>query len=177
MQDTERHSFVERVIGAARLDSRIYEEVEHDRGATKQAAALVVLGSIAMGVVALGSGQVTDFLIGIAFGLAAWAAYAYLAYLIGTRLLAGPETSADWGELARALGFAQAPRLLLALGFVPVLGQIISFVVSIWLLVTTVVALRAALDFGTGRAIGTAVLAWLPYAILLSVLLAAAGSP
>ena len=177
MQDMERHSFVERVIGAARLDSRIYEEVEHDRGATKQAAALVVLGSIAMGVVALGSGAVTDFLIGIAFGLVAWAAYAWLAYLIGTRLLAGPETSADWGELARALGFAQAPRLLLALGFVPVLGQIISFVVSIWLLVTTVVALRAALDFGTGRAIGTAVLAWLPYAILLSVLLAAAGSP
>ena len=178
MQDTERHSFVERVIGAARLDSRIYEEVEHDRGATKQAAALVVLGSIAMSVVALGSGEVTIFLIAIAFGLAAWAAYAYLAYLIGTRLLAGPETSADWGELARALGFAQAPRLLLALGFVPVLGQIISFVVVfIWLPVTTVVALRAALDFGTGRAIGTAVLAWLPYPILLSVLLAAAGSP
>ena len=166
MQDTEGHSFVERAIGAARLDSRIYKEVAHDRGATMQAAALVVLSSIiTAGAYALGSGEVEFFLIAIAFGLPGWAVYAWLAYLIGTRLLAGPETSADWGELARALGFAQTPRLLVALGFVPVLGQVFSFVVWIWLLVTTVVALRAVLDFGTRRAIGTAVLAWLPYVI------------
>ena len=175
MQDTEGHSFVERAIGAARLDSRIYKEVAHDRGATMQAAALVVLSSIiTAGASALGSGEVAYFfLIGIAFGLPGWAVYAWLAYLIGTRLLAGPETSADWGELARALGFAQAPRLLLALGFVPVLGQVVSFVVWIWVLVTTVVALRAVLDFGTRRAIGTAVLAWLPYVIWFATVLVA----
>ena len=104
MQDTERHSFAERVIGAARLDRRIYEEVEHDRDATMQAAALVVLGSIAAGVAALASGDIVSFLLGVfVVGLAGWAVYAWLAYFIGTRLLAGPETSADWGELARTL--------------------------------------------------------------------------
>lgn len=172
-----RRSFVERVIGAAKLDGGVYEEVEHDPGATKQAAALVVLGSIATGVVALGSGQIADFAIGIVLGLVAWAAYAWLAYFIGTRLLAGPDTSASWSEVARTMGFAQAPRLLLVVSFVPVLGQIVAAVVSIWFLVTTVVALRAALDFGTWRAIATAILSWLPYVIVVSILLAAAGAP
>ena len=99
------------------------------------------------------------------------------AYFIGTRLLAGPDTSASWSEVARTMGFAQAPRLLLVVSFVPVLGQIVAAVVSIWFLVTTVVALRAALDFGTWRAIATAILSWLPYVIVVSILLAAAGAP
>ena len=83
MQDTEGHSFFERAIGAARLDSRIYKEVAHDRGATMQAAALVVLSSITPGAAlvvfrsitpgaaTLGSGERVIFLIGIALGLVA----------------------------------------------------------------------------------------------------------
>ena len=172
-----QRSFVERVIGAAKLDRSVYEEVEHDPEATRQAAALVVLGSIATGVAALGSGRPLDFVLGIVLGLVSWAIYAWIAYFIGTRLLAGPDTSASWSEVARTMGFAQAPRLLLVVSFVPVLGAIVGFVVSIWFLVTTIVALRAALDFGTGRAIVTAILSWLPYVIVVAILLAIAGAP
>ena len=172
-----RRSFVERVIAAAKLDRSVYEEVEHDPEATRQAAALVVLGSIATGVAALGSGQVLNFAIGIVLGLVAWAVYAWIAYFVGTRLLAGPDTSASWSEVARTMGFAQAPRLLLVVSFVPVLGAVVGLVVSIWFLLTTVAALRAALDFGTGRAVATAILSWLPYAIVVATLLAAFGSP
>ena len=39
-----------RMVRAARLDSRLYEEVEADRGALGQAIGVVVLGSIASGV-------------------------------------------------------------------------------------------------------------------------------
>ena len=39
-------SFVERVIGAIRLDPATYEEVEHDTGATWQAAAVVAAAAI-----------------------------------------------------------------------------------------------------------------------------------
>ena len=172
-----RRSFVERVIGAAKLDRSVYEEVEHDPEATRQAAALVVLGSIATGVAALGSGRPLDFVLGIVLGLVSWAIYAWIAYFIGTRLLAGPDTSASWSEVARTMGFAQAPRLLLVVSFVPVLGAIVGLVVSIWFLVTTIAALRAALDFGTGRAIVTAILSWLPYVIVVAILLAIAGAP
>ena len=52
------------------------------------------------------------------------------------------------------------------------LGVIVSVVVGIWVLVATVVAVRAALDFGTGRAIGTALLGWLAQAILIAIVLA-----
>ena len=175
MESGRRRSFVERVIGAAKLDRSVYEEVEHDPEATRQAAALVVLGSIAMGVSALGSGRPLDLVLGIVLGLVAWAVYAWIAYFIGTRLLAGPDTSASWSEVARTMGFAQAPRLLLVVSFVPVLGEIVATVVFFWFLVTTIVALRAALDFGTGRAIATAILAIIPSAIVQSILLAAFG--
>ena len=177
MENRRQRSFVERVIGAAKLDRSVYEEVEHDPEATRQAAALVVLGSIATGVAALGSGRPLDFVLGIVLGLVSWAIYAWIAYFIGTRLLAGPDTSASWSEVARTMGFAQAPRLLLVVSFLPVLGAIVGFVVSIWFLVTTIVALRAALDFGTGRAIVTAILSWLPYVIVVAILLAIAGAP
>ena len=36
-------SFGARLIGAAKLDAATYEEVEHDKGATGQAAAVVIL--------------------------------------------------------------------------------------------------------------------------------------
>jgi hypothetical protein len=43
-------TFVERMIGAAKLDVRVYEEVEADRSATPQALAVVVLAAVAGGI-------------------------------------------------------------------------------------------------------------------------------
>ena len=43
-------TFAKRLIGAVRLDPRIYEEVEADRGATAQAVALVLLSGVAGGI-------------------------------------------------------------------------------------------------------------------------------
>ena len=42
--------FTRRVIGAASLQARVYEEVEADRSATLQAVTVVVLSSVASGV-------------------------------------------------------------------------------------------------------------------------------
>ena len=46
--------FVGRMIGAARLNADIYEEVEHDRNATGQAAIVVVGTSLAAGIGSIG---------------------------------------------------------------------------------------------------------------------------
>jgi hypothetical protein len=59
---------------------------------------------------------------------------------------------------------------LFALGAVPLLGELVSIAVALWILVTGIVAIRQALDFGTGRAIATAVLGFIPYVILAAVL-------
>lgn len=164
-----RTSFVERMIGAARLDVHVYEEVEADSAATMQAATVIVLAAVAAGIGALDEG-LAPLVVGIVTGLVGWAAYAFVAYWVGTRWFHGKETSATWGEVLRTLGFANSPRLLLVLGIIPILGWIISFAVFVWVLVTTVVAIRQALDFSTGSAIATAVVSWLIFVVVSFVI-------
>ena len=160
-------SIVSRMIRAARLDSAVYEEVEHDRDATRQAAIVVAGTSVAAGIgLGVAAGDIVTLLLFIVFGLIGWVSYAWITYFIGTRIFAGPETEADWGQLARTLAFANSPRALLIFGVVPVLATVLLTIVGIWVLVTTVVALRAALDFSTGRAIGTALVGWIVLAVL-----------
>ena len=161
-------SIIDRMIRAAKLDNDLYEEVEHDPDATGQAAIVVVGTSIAAGIGGLSAGIVWIPVFAV-LALIAWAVYAWLTYFIGTRILAGPETSASWSELARTLGYANSPRALLIVGFVPVIGPIIGFFVGIWVLVTTVIAIRAALDFSTWRAIGTAVLGSIAQVLVLGI--------
>ncbi len=162
---TARRGLLERMVGAALLDGDVYEEVEHDPNATVEAALVVVLAAIAAGIGVLREG-LAPFVVAIVVGLIGWAVYAYLAYWVGTRLFSGPQTVADWGQLLRTLGFANSPRLLLVLGVIPIVGAILSFIVFVWVLVTTVVAIRHALDVGLGAAIGTAIVSWLAFVII-----------
>lgn len=162
--------FIGRVIGAAMLRRDVYEEVEHDRGATRQAALVVLASSLAAGVGSITEDGVIG-LVGLTIGsLAGWALYAFFTYWIGTRILATGETSADWGEVARTLGFASAPRLIILVGLVPVLYGPAAVIAGIWVLVTTVVALKAALEMGTGRAIATALLGTIPYLVVFGAI-------
>ncbi|MBD3649051.1 MAG: hypothetical protein HUJ31_16730, partial [Pseudomonadales bacterium] len=45
--------FLDRLLGAAKLDIRTYEDVEHDTEATGQAVGVVVLASAAAGIGAI----------------------------------------------------------------------------------------------------------------------------
>lgn len=165
-------SIVSRMIRAARLEEAVYEEVEHDRDATGQAAIVVIGTSIAGGIgagFALGLGGLVFVTVAGLFG---WAVYAWITYFIGTRIFAGPETEADWGELARTLAFANSPRALLIVGVVPVLAGIVGLIVFVWIIAATIVALRAALDFSTGRAIATALVGFIIYAFVFGIVLA-----
>ena len=46
---------------------------------------------------------------GIVYGIVGWALWAWITYFVGTTLLKTPETDANWGQLARTLGFARSP--------------------------------------------------------------------
>ncbi len=104
-------SFTERMMGAAKLDVQVYEEVEADRSATSQAMGVVLLSSLAGGIgsVGLGAGGPSGFVGGGIAAWIGWVIWAFLTYIIGTRLLPEPQTHADVGELMRTLGFAQSP--------------------------------------------------------------------
>ena len=171
LEATGQKSIIDRMIRAARLEPQLYEEVEHDQSATGQAMLVVVLGAIAGGIGAL-SGGIAGLVVGVVASLVGWAVYAFIAYWVGTNIFKGPHTEATWGQLLRTLGFANSPRVLMVLVVIPVVGIIVGLAVFIWLLLTTVIAIRQALDFDTWRAIATAVVSLLAQVVIYSVVFA-----
>lgn len=161
-------TFVERMVGAAKLDVRVYEEIEADRSATPQAMGVVVLAAVAGGI-GVGAG-IRGLVVGTIAGLLGWAVWAGLTYFIGTRWLPEPDTKADIGELLRTLGFATSPGILRVAGIVPVVGSIVIVVSAVWTLVAVVVAVRQALDYrSTGRAIGVCVIGWVVQIVIFGL--------
>jgi hypothetical protein len=157
------NSFFQRLFGAAALDVAIYEEVEADPRAGVQAAAVVVLSSLAAGVGAKGFGDNTA--LNIAFvsvgALMAWACWALVILQVGGRLLPEPQTAVDVGQLMRTIGFAATPGLIQVFGFIPGVTLPAFIVASIWMLMAMVVAVRQALDYqGTARAVLVCVIGW-----------------
>ena len=172
MTSVTRHSIVERMLGAARLKVAIYEEVEADKSATVQAMFVVVAVAVATGIGSISIGGLSGLVSGLVVGIVGWALWAWITYFIGTRMFRTPETHADWGQLARTLGFAQTPGILKVFTFVPAIGGTLFLVVSIWQLVAMVIAVRQALDYtSTGRAVGVVIVAFIPYAVLMVILL------
>ena len=176
MQAAGSGDLVQRMIGASRLDVRTYEELERDQNATGQALLVVVLAAIANGIGAVGNDDAGRGLIGgVIAGVLGWFVFAVIAYFVGSTLFATPQTSATIGQLLRTLGFARAPQLLTVLGFIPLLGGLIWIVAGIWSLVAAIVALRQSLDFTTGRAIGTGLVAAIVNAVIVGIIFAILG--
>ena len=153
-------SWVQRMVGAAKLDAATYEEVEADKTANGQALAVVVLSSIATGIGGLAAGE-RGLFGGLVAGLFGWVMASFLTYVIGAKMLPEPQTKADMGEMLRTIGFAASPGILRALGFLPIVGGLIVLASYVWMLFTTVVAVRQALDYtSTGRAVLVCVIGW-----------------
>lgn len=158
------HSIVDRMKGAAMFDVPTYEEVEADHTATGQAAGVVAMAAIASAIGAWGTGG-RGIIGGLIAALVGWLIWAGVTYIIGDKLLGG---TATWGELLRTIGFAHAPGVLMVLAIIPLLGWLVAVVVGLWMLIAGVIAIRQALDFSTGKAIGTALLGWIVLVILRS---------
>ncbi|MGE4170199.1 MAG: hypothetical protein AB7F28_05715 [Candidatus Margulisiibacteriota bacterium] len=155
--------FVSRIGRAMRLDVSLFEAVEADKKATAQALLVVVLAAIAGGIGAEAR-SLLGILTNIGVNLLAWFVWAGLTSFIGTKLLPEPQTKSDLGELLRTVGFASAPGILRVFGLVLTgfLNQMLFAVVSVWMLVAMVIAVRQALDYkGTARAILVCLVGWL----------------
>jgi hypothetical protein len=173
-------TLLERMVGAARLDAATYEEIEADAGAMGQAALVVVVSSLAAGVGAVRESGPAGLVVGTVVALFGWYVWALVTYLVGTRVLPGPRTEADLGQLLRTTGFSSSPGLVRVLGIVPGLGHLALAVAAVWMLVAMVVAVRQALDYETtGRAVLVCVVGFLCYLgcvfLLTFVLVSALG--
>lgn len=166
VSSTARTAFAKRLWGAATFRIPVYEEVEHDKGATGQAAGVVGLVAVAaaIGGLELGPGGLVAGILGAYLG---WALWSGTCYLVGVQLFNG---TADWGELLRTIGFAQAPGILLVLQLLPGVGTFLYLLVLLWMIGTVLVAIRQALDFSTGRALATALAGFVPYVLVRTVI-------
>lgn len=157
-------NFTQRVMGALKLKPAVYEEVEADKHATTQALAVVVLSSVATGIGVSRTSNLASLTAGALAALFGWLIWAGLTSFIGTKLLPEPQTESDIGELLRTTGFASAPALFHLLARLPLIGGVVSLLVSVWMLVAMVIAVRQALDYkSTGRAVGVCLIGWLIY--------------
>ena len=168
--------FKDRIIRAAKLDVNLYEEVEADTTAMRQATGVVILSSIAAGIGAIAKGGLSGILVGTIAALIGWYVWAFLTYFIGTKLLPESQTKADMGEMLRTIGFSTSPGLIRVLGIIPGLTGIVFLGASIWMLAAMVIAVRQALDYkSTLRAVGVCVIGWVIQALIFMLLFSILG--
>ncbi len=178
---------LERIMGILKLHRPTYQAIEADESATTQAAIIVALvGLLAAIGASIGAvvanramadvmPQLQDQLGALPFAVPqlspigafisallgaflAWLVWSALTYFVGTRLFGGQAT---FNEMLRLLGFAQAPRLLSVLGFIPCLGALFSFAGWIWSLITSYIAVKEGLDLDDGKTIATVVISFI----------------
>ena len=165
-------SLIQNMISAAKLDVNFFNAVEHDESKNSEALMVVIIAAIAS---ALGNGIGGIFangfiggLMGALFGLimviAGYYLWSYITYFIGTKFFGG---EADAGEVLRTFGYSYSPQVLSILAFIPCIGWAIAFVASIWSLVAGIIAIREAMDFDTGKAVATALIAWLIVTVII----------
>jgi len=163
-------SLTDRMMRAAKLDVSLYEEVEADKEAMGQAMTVIILSSVAAGIGTIGTIGIKGLFLGTIAALVGWFIWAYLTYSIGTKLLAEPQTKADYGELLRTIGFSSSPGVLRFFGIIPMLGNIINLVCGIWMLVAMVIAVRQALDYkSTWRAVAVCIIGFIVQIFVLAL--------
>ncbi len=168
--------FMARMIRAAKLESRLYKEVETDKDATGQALVVVLLSSLAASIGVSTHVGLGGLVMGGLVALFSWYIWTFITYIIGAKLFPGAEVSASHRELWRTLGFASAPGVLRVFGTIPGLTGIAFLVAAVWMLIAAVMAVRQAFDYtSTVRAAGVCVPGWLVHVFLLFFLLLLIG--
>ena len=181
------NGLITRVVRAARLDPKLYREVATEP-CGHQAFLVVFLAffsqTVFLNITKL-SGPPTDpsiigpvferaVVAGIFLALTVWPSWALALSFVASRFTNRRESPVQFGQIARAIGFGQAPALLILL----ITIVVTSFVVAenpessvngyrrglliatqaihrLWVLVATLVAVREALRVSDARALGT----------------------
>ncbi|MBV8716979.1 MAG: zinc-ribbon domain-containing protein [Chloroflexi bacterium] len=151
---------VNRMIRAVRLERGVFEEVQFDPAAMSDAITAVAIVSVASGIgqlLANPRGGLGVLLLQVVNVFIGWFLWSYLVYFIGVKAFGGRGTA---NQMLRTMGLAYTPGIAGLLLFIPFLGGLLLFAAFVWDVVVGVVAVRTTLDFDTGRAIATVVLAF-----------------
>lgn len=143
-----RQSFGRRLVAAARLQLPVYVEVSTDRATSIQAAIVVLLVGMCNGVGLIQRLSTFGIVAGVTAAIVGWFLWTGVISSVAV-LLRAPRQGRS---LLRALGFANAPGVLLGLGIVPAIGPLLRAVVVGWLLAATAVAVQAVFAVSRWRA-------------------------
>jgi hypothetical protein len=171
-------SFVERFVGALRLDGSVYEEVASDRGALAQAAGVAAAAAVARAIGVFSTTTSGAAVLGALSVFAFWPLAAFLVWTVGN-LLKNP---GEFGRVLRVVGFAMAPLILVAMILVPnewFRGAVLLVTYAL-LFGSLVVGVRQALRIDTRRAafvcIVVAMLFFLIYSMAIYAVLRTSGT-
>jgi hypothetical protein len=166
-------SFGERVVGAMRLDANTFEEVERDPTAMGQAAGVIALSAVSVGLGNMYYGGISGIVWQVIIALIGYVVWSVLVWIIGTKVMPDPETKADFAETFRVLGFAAAPGILGIVTIIPLLGWLLLFVIWLWQIAAMVIAVKAVLDYtNIGKAVIVVVIGFIVNMIVTAMLTA-----
>ncbi len=154
--------FFIRAFRAAKLDATVFDEVIENAKLMTQAIIVDFIYGVAVSYGTFGRAGVAGINSAIFITLIGWYIWAFSTYIVGVRLFPESGTTADRKAFMRAMGFASSPGWLRLLGLVPEIGGAVFAVVSIWMVVAAVVAVKKALNYtSTQRAAAITVVSWI----------------
>lgn len=151
-------------VGVLKLDPQTYEDIEHNPQLLPQAAIIVAVAAVMMGIYDgnhIDPTQTTfmQAFVGKVIGtFLGWLGWAYATLKVASGLF--KQTDSNMGEMLRVLGFAHLPILFY---IVPAVGPLVG---AIWCLATTFVAVRQGLELTNMQTVATVILGAIVYVIL-----------
>jgi len=160
-----RGPITRRILDAMLLRRELYESVAADPLAGSQAAGVICLCAVAQPNPLTPVIGAWAFVVAILFGLARWWVFTGLVWPVA-RLIAWRPV--EFRRLLRCLGFAEAPAIVNVFGVAlsPEAQSWLGAAASAGILATTVVAVRAACNVSTNRALVIGIISFAVYLVL-----------
>jgi len=153
-------NIIERIKGVLTFSRTTITSIAADRGATLEAALVVVAIGLATAI-----GYRDDVVTTITATLIGWAGFTGAVWFIADRFLGTPTSRGSFVPLLRTVGYAQAPAALALVHFIWGLGPMIGVVGWVWSFAATVFALHHTTQFGYPRSVALTLVGGLAVAI------------
>jgi hypothetical protein len=151
--------FLNRFLRAVKLDVSLYQELIEEPRMWNQSLIVVFIYSMASAYGTFGRTGVTGINIGMITSLLGWYVWAFSTYMVGARFLPEAQTHPDRKAIMRIMGFATAPGVVRAFGFMQGLGLVVLAIAAAWMVATAAVGVKQALSYeNTSRAVGVVII-------------------
>lgn len=164
-------TFGERVVGALKLDARVFEDIEADASAMGQAVGIIALAAVASSLGNIWTGNIFSIVGAVIASVVGYVVWALVVWLVGTKVMPEPQTHADFPEAFRVVAFAASPGLLGVVSIIPFLGWLLMIllvpIIWLWSMAAMVVAVKAVLDYtDTFKAVIVVIIGFVAYLIV-----------